>query len=182
MKSVQIRSFFWSVYFRIRTEYGELQSISPYSFQIWGNRDQKKLRIWTLFTQCSNIRDIGMDSTGKRNFYNFFSSISDTSRREGFRKFLNSSPCRVYFNNNKYNEDGNALQVWKAFFICSQLAKLYCCLVSLSFRRLTGSVFVKKFWNNPVFTMQQPFLFFMDSCLHFGISASSYHDVISKLL
>ena len=111
LKSGQIQSFFWSVFFRIRTEYGELQSISPYSFQIRGNRDQKKLRIWTLLTQCSNIRDISMDSTGKRNLYNFFSSISDTSRREGFRKFLNSSPCRAYFNNNKYDEDGNAVQV-----------------------------------------------------------------------
>ena len=34
MKSVQIRSFFWSVFSRIRTEYREI------------------LRIWTLFRQC----------------------------------------------------------------------------------------------------------------------------------
>ena len=34
VKSVQIRSFFWSVFSRIRTEYGS-----------------EKLRIWTLFTQ-----------------------------------------------------------------------------------------------------------------------------------
>ena len=41
MKSVQIRSFFWSVFSRIRTEYGEIRE----------NTDQKKPRIWTLFTQ-----------------------------------------------------------------------------------------------------------------------------------
>ena len=48
VKSVQIRSFFWSVFSRIRTEYG----ISPYSVRMRKNTDQKELRIWTLFTQC----------------------------------------------------------------------------------------------------------------------------------
>ena len=50
VKSVQIRSFFWSVFFRIRTEYGEILRISPYLVQGRENTDQKKLRIWTLFT------------------------------------------------------------------------------------------------------------------------------------
>ena len=49
--SVQIRSFFWSVFSRIRTEYGEILRISPYSVRMQENTDQKKLRIWTLFTQ-----------------------------------------------------------------------------------------------------------------------------------
>ena len=49
VKSVHIRSFFWSVFSRIRTKY---RSISPYSVRMRGNTDQKKLRIWTLFTQC----------------------------------------------------------------------------------------------------------------------------------
>ena len=44
-KSVQIRSFFWSVFSRIRTGY-------PYSVQMRKNTDQKNLLIWTLFTQC----------------------------------------------------------------------------------------------------------------------------------
>ena len=51
VKSVQIRSFFWSVFSRIRTEYGEKRSISPYSVRIRENSDQEKHRIWTLFTQ-----------------------------------------------------------------------------------------------------------------------------------
>ena len=36
---------------RIRTEYGEIRSISSYSVRIWENTDQKKLHIWILFTQ-----------------------------------------------------------------------------------------------------------------------------------
>ena len=51
-ESVQIRIFFWSVFSRIPTEYGEILRISPYSVRMWGNTDQKKLHIWTLFTQC----------------------------------------------------------------------------------------------------------------------------------
>ena len=54
MKSVQIRCIFWSVFSRIRTEYGEIRSISSYSVRMRENTDQKKHRIWTLFTQCAN--------------------------------------------------------------------------------------------------------------------------------
>ena len=43
MNSVQIRS--------IWTEYREIRRISPYSVRILENTYQKKLRIWTLFTQ-----------------------------------------------------------------------------------------------------------------------------------
>ena len=31
--------FFWSVFIRIRTEYGEILSISPYSVRMWENTD-----------------------------------------------------------------------------------------------------------------------------------------------
>ena len=53
MKTVQIRSFFWSLFSHIRTEYGEIRSISPYSVRMRENTDQKKLCIWTLFTKWS---------------------------------------------------------------------------------------------------------------------------------
>ena len=52
VKSVKIRSFFCSVFSRIRTEYGDLRSKSPYSVRIRQSTDKKKLYIWTLFTQC----------------------------------------------------------------------------------------------------------------------------------
>ena len=42
--------FFWSVFSRIRTEYGDILRISPYSVRMRENTDQKKLRIWTDFT------------------------------------------------------------------------------------------------------------------------------------
>ena len=56
VKSVQIRSFFWSLYSRIRTEYGEILRISSYSIRMREYRDQKKLRIWTHFTQWKQLK------------------------------------------------------------------------------------------------------------------------------
>ena len=56
-KSVQIRSYFWSIFSRSRTEYGEIGRFSgPYSVRMWENTDQKQLRIWTLFTQQNSQR------------------------------------------------------------------------------------------------------------------------------
>ena len=52
VKCVPVRSFFWSMFSCIRTEYGDLLHKSPYSVRIQENTDQKKLRIWPLFTQC----------------------------------------------------------------------------------------------------------------------------------
>ena len=65
VKSVQIRSFCcscdllfstedrknfsWSVFARIRTEYGDIRSNCPYSVRIRENADQKKLRILDTF-------------------------------------------------------------------------------------------------------------------------------------
>ena len=55
VKSGQIQSFFWSVFSRIQTEYGDILRISSYLVQMWENTDQKKLRIWTLFTQWQDV-------------------------------------------------------------------------------------------------------------------------------
>ena len=41
VKSVPIRTFFWSAFSRIRSEYGDLRSIQE-------NIDQEKLRIWRI--------------------------------------------------------------------------------------------------------------------------------------
>ena len=56
-ESVQMQSFFWFVFSCIQTEYGDLRSRSSYSVQIQENTDQKKLCIWTIFTQC-NVKRI----------------------------------------------------------------------------------------------------------------------------
>ena len=52
VRSFQIRSFFWSIFSCIRTEYWDLRSKSPYSVLVQENVNQKNLRIWTLFKQC----------------------------------------------------------------------------------------------------------------------------------
>ena len=52
MKSVQIQSFFWSVFSRIRTEYGEILRISRMQPECEKIRTRKKLRIRSLFMQC----------------------------------------------------------------------------------------------------------------------------------
>ena len=45
VKSAEIWSFFWSMFSRIRTEYGDLRSKSSNSVRIRENKNQKKLRI-----------------------------------------------------------------------------------------------------------------------------------------
>ena len=52
VKSVQIGSFFWFVFSHIRTEYGEIRSISPYSVEMRENTDQKK----TVFGHFSSSK------------------------------------------------------------------------------------------------------------------------------
>ena len=52
VKTVQIRSFFWSVFSRTWNEYGDLRRKSLYLVQKRENTDQKKLRVWTFFVQC----------------------------------------------------------------------------------------------------------------------------------
>ena len=48
MKSIQLRNFFWPVFFRNRNEYGEIQSFSPYLL-----KDSKNLRTgYELFKGC----------------------------------------------------------------------------------------------------------------------------------
>ena len=54
VKSVQIRSFFWSVVSRTWPEYGDLLCKSLYSAQVRENTDHKKLRIWTLSRSVMN--------------------------------------------------------------------------------------------------------------------------------
>ena len=49
VKSVQIRFFLWSIFSRIRTEYGDLRSKSV---RIQANKEQKKICIWRLFKPC----------------------------------------------------------------------------------------------------------------------------------
>ena len=53
VKSAQIRSFFWSVFFRIR----DLQSKSSHSVPIWGNKDLKYSVFVHFSRSVSNCRN-----------------------------------------------------------------------------------------------------------------------------
>ena len=48
---LEIRSYFWSAFSCIWTEYVDLLRKSSYLARIQENTDQKLLRIWTLFRQ-----------------------------------------------------------------------------------------------------------------------------------
>ena len=48
LKSVQIQSFFWSLFSCIWTEYRDLRSISPYSIRMQENADRKRLYLDTF--------------------------------------------------------------------------------------------------------------------------------------
>ena len=54
VKSVQIRSFFWSVFSRIWTEYGEIWSISPYSSPNAGKFGLEKTPYLDIFLAVSS--------------------------------------------------------------------------------------------------------------------------------
>ena len=53
VKSVCILSFFWLAFSGIQTEYGDIRSISPYSFQMRDNVDQKNSE-YIHFSRSSN--------------------------------------------------------------------------------------------------------------------------------
>ena len=47
VKSVQMRSFFWSIFFRIRSEYGEIQS--DHTVRSDGNVSSERKAIWLMW-------------------------------------------------------------------------------------------------------------------------------------
>ena len=78
VKKVLIENFFWSVFSCIRTEYGNLLSKSSYSLRIQEKRDQKKLRIWTLWETFS-CYGYGLISGKEIGYYALFFPIFEIS-------------------------------------------------------------------------------------------------------
>ena len=66
MKSIQMRSFFWSVFSCIQTEYGEIQSIAPY-FHIWTLFMHKNFKL--LLNLSKFQENINWDQHFKISFY-----------------------------------------------------------------------------------------------------------------
>ena len=84
VKSVQIRSFFWSIFSRIWNEYGDLRSKSPYSVQIRENTDQKKTPYLDIF--CAVKLTPGFKNH-MRNFGNFRQAV-ESLKSQFFLKFV----------------------------------------------------------------------------------------------
>ena len=94
VKYVQIRSFFWSVFSGIRTEYGDIRSISPYLVRMWENTDQKKLRIEHFsrsvdaeIFEWSTILIILRKSTGCKFCENFDKTLNKIQQNSWERHF-----------------------------------------------------------------------------------------------
>ena len=87
VKSVHIRSFFWPVFSRIRTEYGEIRE----------NTDQKKLRIWKLFTQCKKQRfDKNTNYSYPFTAQIYLLKVNDESTRGMFEHNFEHNPTDIY--------------------------------------------------------------------------------------
>ena len=98
--------FFLVVYFCIRTEYGEILRISPYSVRMRENNDQKKLRIWTLFTQCFR----GIESN---QWHEMVSQFKKCSKKTLIQKIFRKNICiRVC----KLNERGSSTNIFLGIF------------------------------------------------------------------
>ena len=81
----------WSVFSCIQTEYGDPHRKSPYSVQIQDNTDRKKLRIWTLFTQCALVSVYA--NTGWEKTTSLVSSVAITAQKMKFSIKDFSSKC-----------------------------------------------------------------------------------------
>ena len=68
VKNFQIRNFFWYLISRIRTEYGDLHSISPYSVRAREDKDQKN-SVYSRSEYLSVCNEFGFTLFPKPNIY-----------------------------------------------------------------------------------------------------------------
>ena len=124
--SVQIWSFFWSVFSRIRTDNGEIRNISPYSVRMTENTDQKKLHIWALFSQMY-FSTFGTVWTPKKSFSNMFSCIIYVKLNKMVYEYFSN---KRLFNRLKYTSP-KASNI-KYFWILSSHHEGVSCMAKLS--------------------------------------------------
>ena len=73
VKCAQIRSFFWSVFSRIRTGSGDLLRKFPYSVRVRENTDQKKTPyLDTFYAVIFGQHNIELELQEELNFFLFF--------------------------------------------------------------------------------------------------------------
>ena len=125
MKSVQIRSFLWSLFSCIRTEYRNFLHKFSYSARVQENKDQKKLRIWTLFTQWLPWTKREKEIIGSKDFEQSvsFATLSiamwiKSHENEVISIELNKTPSKLQFPHAWPRFSGDPLQFqmfWEIF-------------------------------------------------------------------
>ena len=80
VKCVQIRSFFWSVFSRIRNQYGEILCISPYSVRMRKNTNQKN-SVFGHFSRSVIITVVSLNVHQRNVVCNYKMSKESLSRK-----------------------------------------------------------------------------------------------------
>ena len=117
VQRVQIRSFFWSVFFSIRTEYGDLRSKSLYLVRIPKNEYQKN----SVFGHVS--RSVTLRLLNLEKYYNkaMPSNKAGTEQKSRLRKWFDLNYYRYELNTGIY-----MLEPWeKKLFSIFSLYFLY---------------------------------------------------------
>ena len=110
----------WSVFSCIQTEYGDPHRKSPYSVQIQDNTDRKKLRIWTLFTQCALVLVSVYANTGWEKTISLVSSAAITAQKMKFS-------IKDFFS--KCEQIRRKLQIWSHLLKKSLMENFIFCTV-----------------------------------------------------
>ena len=126
MKSVQIRSFFWSVFSRIRTEYGEMLRISPV-FSPNAGKYGPEITLY-LETFHAVIRSLEHLFLVKHN-YKYNIKVADTFQSRSIRDVVSPTKTmksRIIFHSQSYNFSFLKTTQGNAFII--DLFKVFLCL------------------------------------------------------
>ena len=111
VKSVQIRSFFWSVFSRIRTECGEIQSVFSYSVWIRENSDQKKNPYLDIFHVVSLSKVLWVNIPCHSKFL------------VALLPFTSNIWCTVYTLKTNETKAGHILSTYPEFMLATNLRK-----------------------------------------------------------
>ena len=90
VKSVQIRSFFWSAFSRIRTEYGERRTVSSCYKNIYWNQ----FMLGAVSESCRKLN--------KNNFMNVLGNLSDVFNVYSFFKSMPNHTLREKYPNTEF--------------------------------------------------------------------------------
>ena len=145
-QTVRDPSFFWSVFSHIWTKYEHLKSKSLYSVQMRENVDQKKLRIWALFTQRLENKNFS---------YITWKKFSESPNGCCFIKFfhpkmlpLNSENPTNYLIRGLYQEWDQKSSIWRKWRLFVLQFNFFVAFL-LRYKMFLGPNMRKNFSSNP---------------------------------